>query len=150
MKLLVTTDFSVNSKGAIRFAQTLAKQSKEIEVVFYHAIKFIKPTVWKDIFYSAYQQEEIERLTTELKNFVYETIGQNKDIFATINFIIDSATSTEKDIMIYAEENKIDIICMATRGAGLLRKIMGTHTSHIVIMLVFQFWLFQVTIERRH
>jgi nucleotide-binding universal stress UspA family protein len=132
MKLLVTTDFSVNSKGAIRFAQTLAKQSKEIEVVFYHAIKFIKPTVWNDIFYSAYQQEEIERLTAELKNFVYETIGQNINTFATGHFIIDSATSTEKDIIRYAEENKIDIICMATRGAGLLRKIMGTHTSHIV------------------
>ncbi len=132
MKLLVTTDFSVNSKGAIRFAQTLAKQSKEIEVVFYHAIKFIKPTVWNDIFYSAYQQEEIERLTAELKNFVYETIGQSKDTFTTVNFIIDAATSTEKDIIRYAEENKIDIICMATRGAGLLRKIMGTHTSHVV------------------
>ena len=28
MKLLVTPDFSVNSKGAIRFVHTLAKQSK--------------------------------------------------------------------------------------------------------------------------
>ena len=28
MKLPVTTDFSANSKGAIRIAQTLAKQTK--------------------------------------------------------------------------------------------------------------------------
>ncbi|MBK7884597.1 MAG: hypothetical protein IPJ81_13065 [Chitinophagaceae bacterium] len=43
MKLLVTTDFLANSKGAIRFAQTLAKQSKNVEVVFYHAIYIMKP-----------------------------------------------------------------------------------------------------------
>ena len=42
MKLLVTTDFSVNSKGAIRFAYTLAKQSKNVEFVFYHAIQSTK------------------------------------------------------------------------------------------------------------
>ena len=49
MKLLVTTDFSANSKGAIRFAQTLAKQTENIEVIFYHAIHVMKPIRWSDI-----------------------------------------------------------------------------------------------------
>jgi len=34
MKLLVTTDFAENSKGAIRFAQTLARQTENVEVIF--------------------------------------------------------------------------------------------------------------------
>ena len=55
MKLLVTTDFSANSKGAIRFAQTLAKQSKNVEVVFYHAIHIMKPTLWSDKFFKVYK-----------------------------------------------------------------------------------------------
>lgn len=132
MKLLVTTDFSVNSKGAIRFALTLAKQSKEVELTIYHSVHFMKPTNWSDVFFKAYKQEEIERLGDELKKFVYSTIGKDKDKFTNIKFVVDSATSTEKDIMKYAEKSKTDFICIATQGAGVLRKVMGTHTSYIV------------------
>lgn len=132
MKLLVTTDFSANSKGAIRFAQTLAKQSNEIEATFYHSVHFMKPTRWSDIFFKAYKQEEIDRLTNELEKLVYSTIGEDKNKFVKIKFVIDSAVSTEKDIIRYAEKNKLDIICMATQGAGILRKVMGTHTSYLV------------------
>ena len=132
MKLLITTDFSVNSKGAIRFAKSLAKQSSDIEATFYHSVHFMKPTAWSDAFFKSYKEEEIERLTVELKKFVFSTIGQDKDNFTNAKFVIDSAISTEKDILRYAEKNKIDFICIATQGAGLLRKIMGTHTSYIV------------------
>jgi nucleotide-binding universal stress UspA family protein len=132
MKLLVTTDFSVNSKGAIRFAQTLAKQSKNVEVVFYHAIHVMKPTRWSDGFYKAYKNEEIERLSVELKKFVNATIGRGKGKFTDVKFVVENTMSTEKEIIKYAEKNKMDFICIATQGAGMLRKIMGTHTSHIV------------------
>ena len=132
MKLLVTTDFSANSKGAIRFAQTLAKQSKKVEVVFYHALHFLKPNNWNEDFYSKYKKEEIERLTDELKKFVVSVIGKDKEKFASINYVIDTAISIEKDIVNYAEKNKFDFICIATQGAGMLRKIMGTHTSFVV------------------
>jgi nucleotide-binding universal stress UspA family protein len=132
MKLLVTTDFSANSKGAIRFAQTLSKQSSEIEVVFYHAVHFLKPTRWSDQFFNNYKTEEMERLSSELKKFVNTTLGKHKKRFTDIKFVIDTSISTEKDIISYAEKNKIDCICIATQGAGILRKIMGTHTSYIV------------------
>jgi hypothetical protein len=32
MKLLVTSDFLANSKGAIRFAKTLSRQTENVEV----------------------------------------------------------------------------------------------------------------------
>jgi len=132
MKLLVTTDFSANSKGAIRFAQTLAKQTENVEVIFYHAIHIMKPTRWSDAFFKGYKEEELERLIAELKKFVYATIGKDKGKFANLKFVVDNCISTEKDIIIYAEKNKIDFICIATQGAGMLRKMMGTHTSYIV------------------
>ncbi|MBC7425075.1 MAG: universal stress protein [Bacteroidia bacterium] len=132
MKLLVTTDFSENSKGAIKFALTLAKQTKNVEVVFYHAIHIIKPTTWSDVFYKSYKDDEIERLTKDLKRFIHETIGKGKDKFATVKFVVENSISTEKDIIIYAEKNKFDFICIATLGAGMLRKVMGTHTSFII------------------
>jgi len=132
MKLLVTTDFSTNSKGAIRFAQTLAKQSKDIEVVFYHGVQFMRPTLWSDDFYMNYEKVEKERLLIQLKSFVNKVIGKERKKSSNIKFVIDSVISLEKDIIKYAEKNKADYICIATQGAGILRKIMGTHTSHIV------------------
>lgn len=132
MKLLVTTDFSANSKGAIRFAKNLAKQSKNVEVVFYHAIHIMKPTMWSDSFFKAYKNEEIERLSTALKKFIYSVIGKDKGPFVDVKFVVDNCISTEKDIIKYAEKNKVDFICIATEGAGMLRKVMGTHTSYIV------------------
>ena len=132
MKLLVTTDFSVNSKGAIRFAQTLAKQAKNVEVIFYYAIHILKPTRWSDAFFNQYKDDEIERLSSNLKKFTYATIGKDKDNFRSTKFVVENCISTEKDIIKFAEKNKIDFICIATQGAGMLRKVMGTHTSYIV------------------
>lgn len=132
MKLLVTTDFSVNSKGAIRFAVNLAKQSKAIDVVFYHGLYILKPTRWTSDFFYLYEKEEKARLMNELEKFVNQVLGKEKVKFASINYIVDYAISVEKDIINYAIKGSFDYICMATQGAGLLRKMMGTHTSAIV------------------
>jgi nucleotide-binding universal stress UspA family protein len=132
MKLLVTTDFSANSKGAIRFAQTLSRQTENIEVIFYHAIHIMKPTVWSDAFFKAYKNDEIERLTADLKKFIHATICKDKGKFSNVKFVVENCISSEKAILEYAEKSKIDFICIATRGAGMLRKVVGTHTSYIV------------------
>ncbi|MDP3928902.1 MAG: universal stress protein [Bacteroidota bacterium] len=132
MKILVTSDFSPNSKAAIRFVQSLVKHSKNIELVFYHAVQIMKPTLWSNVYFNQYKTDEIERLTKELKKFTNTVIGKDKVKFVAINYVVDDATDTEKDIIKYAEKNKMDFICIATQGAGILRKIVGTHTSYIV------------------
>lgn len=132
MKILVTTDFSTNSKGAIRFAHTIAKQSNQVEVTFYHAVHFLRPTKWSNDFFESYKQEEIDRLTKDLTKFVNVTLGKEKSSFVKTNFVIDSVISTEKNIISYAEKHKMDFIAIATQGAGILRKMVGTHTSYIV------------------
>lgn len=132
MKLLVTTDFSANSNGAIRFAQSLARQSKNVDVVFYHAIHMMKPTRWSDAFYKAYKEGETARITAELQKFVQANIGKSNTGFTSVKFVVDNCISTVKDIIEYAQRKRMDFICIATQGAGMLRKIMGTHTSYIV------------------
>lgn len=132
MKLLVTTDYSANSKGAIRFAYNLAKQSKNVEFVFYHAIHILKPTMWSESFFKVYVNEEIKRLSAELEKFIYAVIGKENGPLVHAKFVVDNCISTEKDIIKYAEKNKMDFICIATHGAGMLRKVMGTHTSYLV------------------
>jgi nucleotide-binding universal stress UspA family protein len=132
MKILVTTDFSVNSKGAIRFAQTLAKQHKGIRFVFYHAVEFMKPTVWSDIHYSRYKKEETKRITEELKKFVRSATGKDSAGLKSAQYVVDACGSVGRDMLKYAREHKMNYICIATRGAGILRKVIGTHTSYII------------------
>jgi nucleotide-binding universal stress UspA family protein len=132
MKLLVTTDFSVNSKGAIRFAQNLAKQTKDLEVTFFHSIHVYKPAMWSNSGFEQYKKEELERLSILLKKFIYSVIGQNNSDFKSITLVVEEGVSIEDSILTFSEINKIDLICIATRGAGLLRKIMGTHTSYLI------------------
>ncbi|MEM0543398.1 universal stress protein [Flavobacterium sp. j3] len=131
MKLLVTTDFSTNSKGAIRFAQTLANQADNVEIVFYHALTIMKPTRWNERFYHSYEEEEIKRLTAELRKFVFSVL-KDKERFDAVKCVVDNCLSTESGIIKFAQKNKMDYICIATQGAGMFRKVMGTHTSYIV------------------
>jgi nucleotide-binding universal stress UspA family protein len=132
MKLLVTTDFSTNSKGAIKYALNLAKQSKNVEVVFFHAIQIIQPTQWNETYFYIYKDEEKKRLSTYLHKFVNTIIGKEKEAFTKIKFVIETCIATDNEIIKYAENNNIDYICIATEGAGMLKKIWGTHTSYIV------------------
>lgn len=132
MKLLVTTDFSTNSKGAIRYSLMLAKQKKEIDVIFYHAIVLMKPTVWNDVFFEQYRKEEVARLTKKLEKFVDGVCGTESVNFRSKTCVVDATSTVDEAILNYAIKNKIECISMATKGAGFLRKIMGTNTSYIV------------------
>ena len=132
MKILVTTDFSTNSKAAIQFAANFSNQIKGAELIFYSAVEMMQPTAWNLSFYKKYATEEMHRLTKELEMFVSSTAGVNKNIINKSKFVIDFTQETEKAIIDYAAKSKCQFICIATNGAGVLRKLMGTHTSYLV------------------
>jgi len=83
-------------------------------------------------FFHEYKNEEIERLSADLKKFVNNVIGKAKGEFSNVNFVVDNCISIEKDIITFAEKNKIDFRCIATQGAGMRRKTIGTHSFYIV------------------
>lgn len=132
MKILVTTDFSANSKAAIQFAASIAKQVKTIELTFYSAVEMMQPQSWNLSFYKKYATEEKNRLTQNLEKFVLASLGTNKVNLQKSKFVIEFTNQTEHAIMQYASKNKCQFICIATNGAGILRKLMGTHTSYLV------------------
>ncbi|HQS23040.1 MAG: hypothetical protein B7Y11_02825 [Sphingobacteriia bacterium 24-36-13] len=132
MKILVTTDFSLNSKTAIQFAANFSNQIKGAELIFYSAVEMMQPASWNLSFYKKYVAEEKHRLTKELEKFISSTSGVNKNIVNKSKFVIDFTKGTEKAIIDYAAKSKCQFICIATNGAGVLRKLMGTHTSYLV------------------
>lgn len=132
MKILVTTDFSLNSKAAIQFAANFSNQIKGAELIFYSGIEMMQPASWNLSFYKKYVTEEKHRLSKELEKFVASTVGVNKNMVQKSKFVIDFTQGTEKAIIDYAAKSKCQFICIATNGAGVLRKLMGTHTSYLV------------------
>ena len=68
-KILVTTDFSDESKAGLRFAIQLASQH-EYDLTFFHSFHVMIPTSWNYVKQEAYEKEETKKIQEELNNFV--------------------------------------------------------------------------------
>lgn len=132
MKILVTTDFSVNSKSALRYASAIVNNTSDSEIIFYHAVQVMKPTTWSESHFNKYLNNEIERLTKEMKSFVGKTLTNKLNKKVKTSFIIENSLSSTQAIIDFAKKKKCDFICISTKGAGVLRKLLGTHTEYLV------------------
>ncbi len=128
-KILVTTDFSSNSKSALRFAIQLASQHK-YELTFFHSYIISKPTAWSKSKSKSYEENETELIQKKLDKFV-DSVYKNMGIIAK-NKTCVIHNSADSDINAYAAQNKYTFICIGTRGAGTLQKIFGTTTSDLI------------------
>lgn len=130
-KILVTTDFSINSKAAIYFAIQLAKQMP-VSITFFHSYHILRPSSFSEAKFKAYEEEEKEKITVRLKDFVKEVVKdsgivENKFIYVTKQSIVPDG-----NILNYARLGAFDYICMGTRGIGRVEKVFGTNTSHVI------------------
>lgn len=129
--ILVTTDFSSNSKAGLRFAIQLASQHK-FGLTFFHSYNIVRPTSWSEAAFAAHEKREAGKIQNSLNQFVesvYKNMGvvpQNKKCTIKFSVLADS------NIREYAQENKFSFICISTRGAGKLNKIFGTNTSNLI------------------
>lgn len=129
--LLVTTDFSANSKGAIRFAIQWAQQTKQ-RLAFFCCLPYLRPTRWTEAQFKAYSEGEKQKAEAALDRFVrdvYRTAGIKKPKFKCIVAMKDDVS---RAIVGTAREIEATAICMGTRGAGKLRKLIGTNSSAMV------------------
>jgi len=130
-KILVTTDFSVNSRAGMRFAIQLASQ-ENCELTFFHSYYLLKPTSWNKATLREYVDNESQKLAAKLDRFVhavYKSIGIEPK---NITSVISESTATGKNIMAFADRKGYDFICLSTNGAGKIRKILGTNTSFLI------------------
>ncbi|MBC7408371.1 MAG: universal stress protein [Arcicella sp.] len=130
-KILVTTDFSANSKAGLRFAIQLASQDS-YELVFFHSYYVKKPTTWSDKVLVSFENSEATKIKSRLCLFV-DTVYNSMGI-KPLNYscVIKSSFITDANIMEYALKNKFDFICISRRGNGKNKKIFGTNTSILI------------------
>ncbi|MEZ0484167.1 universal stress protein [Fibrella aquatica] len=130
-KILVTTDYSANSKSAIRFAIQLASQGS-ISLTFLHILHLSRPTTWHEETYLTYEKEEIEKDKVALDTFINSSYEELNATPSTHACVVEVAVVADFRIMGYAEENDMDFICISTRGAGMFEKIIGTTTANLI------------------
>jgi nucleotide-binding universal stress UspA family protein len=130
-KILVTTDFSDYSKAGLYFAIQLAAQTN-CELTFFHTFHTLVPTSWNAARIDNYEKDEADILEKKLNLFV-ETTYKELDIEPTkTKCVVKSAVFPQSCIAEYALENNADFICISTRGAGKIKRILGTNTANII------------------
>lgn len=130
-KILVTTDFSVNSKAGLRFAIQMASQHK-YELTFFHCYHILKPTSWSEARGNAYEKEEAYKIQGQLNHFVDRIYKTMNIIPKNIKCVIESSIITYAAIREYAYKYKFNYICISTRGAGNFGRLFGTNTSNLI------------------
>lgn len=130
-KILVTTDFSTHSKAGMRFAIQLAVRMKA-ELVFFHCFQALIPTtIHRDRIENS-MREQAEKHLKKLEKFVASLYATMKVNPSGYRCVVKEELSPESAILEYAVREKFDFICISTRGAGVVQKIIGTNTSNVI------------------
>ena len=130
-KILVTTDFSENSKAGLYFAIQLASQNN-YELTFFNTYHILTPTAWNEVRVGGYEKDEAEKIEEELNAFVEETYKGINETAAQYKCVIKSSVFADSCIREYAAENNFDFICISTRGAGAVKRLLGTNTANLI------------------
>jgi nucleotide-binding universal stress UspA family protein len=132
-KILVTTDFSAASKAGIRFAIQLSKQlSKPVELVFLNCFEVLIPTTIHRERIEKSMAEQYDSQTQKLQKFILGVYKSLKVAPTHASFAVVDTYDPYNAILEFAYKNHFDYICMSTRGAGTLKKIVGTTASTII------------------
>jgi nucleotide-binding universal stress UspA family protein len=130
-KVLVTTDLSKNAKAGLRFAIQLATQ-RPVALTIFYSYHLMKPTSWSNTAFASYKKSEAAKNQKKLDHYV-NSIYKNKGLVPkNIKCVVKEAIMADSAIREYALNNNFDYICISKRGAGYLKKILGTTTSSLV------------------
>ena len=130
MKLLIPTDFSQLSKIAIQYAIGLSKDI-EIAMVILHVVDTHTPSMAR---LSSKKLAEVIKTSSEANmNELIKTIKkENKDL-PKINSKIIYGAFIEKEVEAFALKNNIDMVCIGTKGAtGLKKVLLGSNAAAII------------------
>ena len=130
-KILVTTDFSAHSKAGMRFAVQMATQM-DAELIFFHCFQALIPTaVQRERIKNSLEQQTQENLK-KLEKFVAGIHKSMKIAPGAYRCVVVEDLNPGNAILDFALRNGVSYICISTRGAGGLGKIIGTRTSGLL------------------
>ena len=100
-KILVTTDFSANSKAGLKFAIQLSLQEK-VKLTFFHSYYVMKPTSWESSKARSFEIAEVEKLQNQLEKFVASVYKSMELNDPNAECVLGRSVSADKNIVEYA------------------------------------------------
>ncbi|MEB8346781.1 universal stress protein [Flavobacteriaceae bacterium KMM 6898] len=130
MRILIPTDFSELSKVAIRYAVHFSKHT-EVALILLHIIDINAPGMAR--IGSKKLGEAIKTSSEEGMKELVASIKKDNSHKIDISYKIIHSSSIEKAVEIAALENKINLICIGTKGASGLKKVFfGSNATGII------------------
>ena len=130
-RIIVATDLSVNSKAGVRFAIQLASQTP-VFLIFFHVIQLLVPARWNDVKVRIHLDEEIKEAEIDLSVFLKKVFKEANVRPKQFECVVRYGSPVYEAIIEYGKERNASFICVSTRGAGRIRRVLGTHTSALV------------------
>ncbi len=131
LKILAPTDFSNHSKAGLRFVLRWSTVQK-IEIIFVHYFHTRRLTQWTDTEFNTRVENESQLFKSRLESFVHSIYKSTKIAPGKYSCLAGYGLSPDIAIMDYCRSHPgIDFICLSTRGAGKLGKILGTNSGNL-------------------
>ncbi len=134
-KILVPTDFSVNSVAGLRFAIKLAAKS-DVELVFAHIMhpkRPFDPSDAEEEHFAAIRTTTEEKARKELERFVKGVYRRQKQEPKNYSLLLLEGIRPAATLVDYCNKHgDIDYICISTRGAGKMEKLFGSNTGNLI------------------
>lgn len=130
-KILVTTDLSANSASAIRFAHKLCLIRGAVMIVLY-VDDLPAPTGWSLAEINLYEQKKALMDKAKVQSFVNRICWSLRKPVVQTEIEIKRSANVINAINESCIENDCRYVCISTRGAGKMKKIIGTHTSKLI------------------
>lgn len=130
-KILVTTDLSEKSKAGVYFAIQISRQS-DCKLTFFN-VHYAPPESSLDpVKVEDYKKAQELEAQNRLNKFV-ENLYADLNLPA-LNFecVVKISGLPEPEIREYALAQEFDFICIGTRGAGKLERVLGTNTGNLI------------------
>jgi nucleotide-binding universal stress UspA family protein len=133
MTILVPTDLSPASRAGIRFAVQWARQQKA-KLILTHVLNLVPLTQWSPQQFDAYAIEQRRRMRDALNRLAAETSRRMHILRRDISTVLIEGLSADISLLDFCKSRPdIDMICMGTRGAGRIKKLLGTHTGNLIL-----------------
>ena len=130
-KILVTTDFSENSKAGILFAIQLSTQY-DFKLTFFN-VHFAPPYASEDDeSHKKYEESQQMEAQNKLSSFVEAVYASNNLTASNMECVVKVSVLPEPEIREHALQNNFDFICISTRGAGKFERLLGTNTANLI------------------
>jgi len=131
IKILVPTDFSTNSRAGLRFAIQWSSLQKS-DLLFVHYFHTKRTSEWTDKEFKMHVAKDAVYYNKKLELFIRAIYTSTKTKPGKYVCLASYGLSADIAIMDYCRKHpEIGFICIATRGAGKIEKLLGTNTGNL-------------------